>query len=60
MDEGTQGKIQAVRRDGTKVTVKLTDKGQGVTKISIRVGQLGDKSESETIHDEIASVSGIR
>jgi hypothetical protein len=60
MDEGTQGKIVAVRRDGTKVTVKLTDKGQGVTKISIRVGQLGDKSESETIHDEIASVSGIR
>jgi hypothetical protein len=60
MDEGVKGKIEAVRRDGTKVVLKLTDRGQGVTSISIRVGMLGDRSESEIIHDEIASVSGIR
>ena len=60
MDEGVKGKIEAVRRDGTKVVVKLTDRGQGVTSISIRVGMLGDRSESEIIHNEIASVSGIR
>lgn len=60
MDEGTEGTIEAVRRDGTKVVVKLTDRGQGVTSISIRVGMLGNKSDAEKIHDEIASVSGIR
>ena len=60
MDEGVKGTIEAVRRDGTKVKLKLTDKGQGVTSISIRVGLLGNRSDSEMIHDEIASVSGIR
>lgn len=60
MDEGVKGKIDAVKRDGTKVTVKLEDRGQGVTSIAIRVGLLGDRSAAEKIHDEIASVAGIR
>ncbi len=60
MDESIKGKIEAVRRDGTKVVIQLSDKGQGVTSISIRVGLLGNRSDSETMHDEIATVSGIR
>jgi hypothetical protein len=60
LDEGTEGRIEAVKRDGTKVVVKLEDKGQGVTNIAIRVGTLGDRGAAEIIHDEIASVSGIR
>ncbi len=60
MDEGTVAKIDAVRRDGTKVSLKIKDRGQGVTKISIRVGMLGDRSAAEKIHDQIAAVSGIR
>ncbi len=60
MDEGTVSKIDAVRKDGTKVSLKLADRGQGVTAISIRVGLLGDTSASEKIHDQIAIVSGIR
>lgn len=60
MDEGIKGDIDAVRRDGTKVVVKLEDRGQSVTTISVRVGILGDRSDAEKIHDEIASVAGIR
>lgn len=60
MNEGTVVKIDAVRKDGLKVSIKLTDRGQGVTRISIRVGLLGDRSAAEKIHDQIAAVSGIR
>jgi hypothetical protein len=60
IDEGAVGKIAAVRRDGKKITVKLTDRGQGVTTISVRVGMLGDRDEAKRLHEEIASVSGIR
>jgi hypothetical protein len=59
IDEGAMGKIDAVRRDGKRISVKLTDRGQGVTTISIRVGMIGDDGEAERIHDKIASVAGI-
>ncbi len=59
IDEGETGKIDAVQKDGTKVSIKIRDRGQGVSSISIRVGILGDKGMAEIIHDEIASVSGI-
>lgn len=59
INEGAKGTIEAVRKDGKKVTVVLKDRGQGVTSISVRVGLFGDRLEAEKIHDEIASVSGI-
>lgn len=59
-NEGGKGTIEAVQKDGTEVKIKLTDMGQGVTKISVRVGMLGDREAGERIHDEIASVTGIR
>lgn len=59
MDQGREGKIDAVKQDGTKVTVKLLDRGQGVTTIYVRVGVLGDQTEARKVHDEIASVAGI-
>jgi hypothetical protein len=59
-DEKTKGTIDAVRKDGKKVLVSLKDRGQDVTIISVRVGTFGDKSSAEQVHDEIASVSGIR
>ncbi len=60
MDEGTNARIDAVRKDGTKVTVKLDDRGQGVTSISVRVGMIGNRDAAQVIHEEIATVSGIR
>jgi hypothetical protein len=58
-DEGDKGTIEAVRKDGKKVTIKLTDKGQGVTSISVRVGTFGDRVDDLQVHEEIASVAGI-
>lgn len=58
-DKGREGEIDAVRKDGKKVSITLEDEGQGVTTISVRVGLLGDRSAAEKIHDEIARVSGI-
>ncbi len=60
VNEGAEGEIEAVKRDGAKVAIKLKDRGLGVTTITIRVGMLGDRMEAEKIHNEIASVSGIQ
>ncbi|KPK02905.1 MAG: hypothetical protein AMK71_00750 [Nitrospira bacterium SG8_35_4] len=56
----TKGTIDSVRKDGKKVLVSLKDRGQGVTTISVRVGLMGDRGLAEQVHDEIASVAGIR
>jgi len=56
----TKGKIDSVRKDGKKVLVSLIYRGQGVTTISVRVGVLGDRSAAEQVHNEIASVAGLR
>jgi hypothetical protein len=58
--QNLKGTIDAVRKDGKKVVVSLKDRGQGVTTISVRVGMFGDRSSAEKVHDEIASVSGVR
>ncbi len=60
MDEGAKGKIEAVRKDGKKVVIKIKDEGQGVSTITVRVGMLGDRGIAERIHEEIASVSGVQ
>ena len=55
----TQGTIKGVREDGKSVSIKLKARSQWVTTISVRVGRLGDRDESERILDEIASVAGL-
>ena len=59
-NEGVKGSIEAVRKDGTKVTINLKDRGQGVSTISVRVGNLGDKQDAQRVHEEILSVAGIK
>jgi len=59
INEGAEGKIESVRKDGKKVTIVIKDKGQGVSSIEIRIGTFGDEQGSVKIHDEIASISGI-
>ncbi|UCE71438.1 MAG: DUF3568 family protein [Nitrospiraceae bacterium] len=59
INEGAEGKIESVRKDGKKVTIVIKDKGQGVSSIAIRIGTFGDEQGSVKIHDEIASISGI-
>ena len=58
-NERVKGTIEAVRQDGSKVTVKLKDKGQNVTLINVRAGILGDRELAAKIHDEIAAIAGL-
>lgn len=58
-NEGVQGAIEAVRQDGTKVVVKLTDKGQNVTSIAVRSGLIGDREAAVQVHNAIASAAGL-
>lgn len=48
-----QAKISAERADGTSVTIKLDSEGADVTKIGVRVGVFGDRSQSRVILDKI-------
>ncbi|RJQ13968.1 MAG: DUF3568 family protein [Nitrospiraceae bacterium] len=59
VNEGTRGEIDAVKKDGDKVVIRLKDMGQGVTSVSIRVGLLGSRVEAEKVHNAIASAAGI-
>jgi hypothetical protein len=58
-NDGEKGTIEGVRRDGSKVTVKLKDKSQNITLIKVRAGILGDRELAEKIHDEIAATAGL-
>jgi hypothetical protein len=55
----TQGTITGIQKDGKKVRIKLKERSQWVTTISVRVGRLGDRDDAESILNEIASVAGL-
>ncbi|MCK5512227.1 MAG: DUF3568 family protein [Thermodesulfovibrionia bacterium] len=59
INEDVKGTIESVRKDGIKVVVVLTDRGQNVTDISIRVGFWGNREDAERMHDEIKRVAGL-
>ena len=58
MDEGRKGRIEAVRRDGKKITLILKDKGIGITNIIVVVGLFSERESAEKVHDEILLLSG--
>lgn len=60
VNEGTKGTIEAVQKDGTKVVLKLKDRGQNVTTVSVRVGFFGNRKNAERIHEEISAVGGLK
>jgi len=60
INEGIQGTIEAVRKDGTSVTIRLKDMGQNVTEISVRVGFLGNREDAMRIHKEIKTIAGLK
>ena len=57
--DGLGGDIHARRADGTKVLVYLQPKGEYSTGISVRVGDLGDREQSERIHRSIRKQLGL-
>jgi len=60
IDDGVHGRIDAVRKDGASVSIRLKEIRQGVTVINVRVGTLGDRYDAERIHNEIKKVAGLR
>ena len=56
MDEGNKGRIEAVRKDGKKITVILKDMGLKITNIIVVVGLFSDRESAEKVHDEILSI----
>ena len=59
LNEGIKGTIEALQRDGKKVTIKLHEKGPKLTTITIRVGLLGSIKDAESIHEEIKNKAGL-
>lgn len=59
VNEGDKGKIEAIRKDGKHVIVNLQYKSPDITSINIRVGFFGSREDSERIHEEIRTVSGL-
>ena len=57
--DGLGGDIEARRANGTKVWVQLKPKGEYSTSISVRVGDLGDREQSERIHRTMRRQFGI-
>ena len=57
--DGLGGDIEARRADGTPVRVHLTPQGEYSTSVSVRVGNLGDREQSERIHRTIRKQLGI-
>jgi len=57
--DGLGGDIAARRADGTPVWVRLKPKGEYSTSISVQVGNLGDREQSERIQRTIRKLLGI-
>ena len=57
--DGLGGDIQARRADGTPVLVQLTPKGAYSTSVSVRVGDLGDREQSERVQRTLRKQLGI-
>jgi len=55
----TQGTITGLQKDGKSVSIKLKERSQWVTAITVRVGKLGDNDAAERILNEITSVAGL-
>ncbi len=51
--DGLGGRIKALRADRTTVSVRLKPAGDRVTRISVRVGTLGNRERAMNIHEAI-------
>jgi hypothetical protein len=57
--DGLGGDIAARRADGTRVWVQLKPKGEYSTSVSVRVGDLGDREQSERVQRTLRKQLGI-
>jgi hypothetical protein len=59
MIDGLGGDIESRRADGTKVRVCLKPSGDHSTSVSVRVGGMGDREQSERVQRTIRQQVGI-
>jgi hypothetical protein len=59
-NEDFRGRIEAVRMDGKKVTVRFRDNMHGLISINIRIGFFGSYEDSVKLHEEISEVAGLK
>lgn len=52
--DALEGRVTALMADGTKVRVRLKKLSSNTTKISVRVGAVGNRQRSELIHEKIS------
>lgn len=57
--DGLGGDIEARRPDGTKVWVHLKPSGDHSTTVSVRIGTMGDREQSERVQRTIRQQVGI-
>ena len=57
--DGLGGDIEARRPDGTKVWVHLKPNGDHSTSVSVRIGTMGDREQSERVQRTIRQQVGI-
>jgi Protein of unknown function (DUF3568) len=57
--DGLGGDIEARRPDGTKVWVHLKPSGDHSTSVSVRIGAMGDREQSERVQRTIRQQVGI-
>jgi hypothetical protein len=57
--DGLGGDIEARRPDGTKVWVHLKPNGDYSTSVSVRIGTMGDREQSERVQRTIRQQIGI-
>jgi hypothetical protein len=57
--DGLGGNIEARRADGTRVSVHLKPSGNHSTSVSVRVGNWGDREQSERVQRTIREQLGI-
>ena len=57
--DGLGGDIEARRPDGTKVWVHLKPNGDYSTSVSVRIGAMGDREQSERVQRTIRQQIGI-
>jgi hypothetical protein len=57
--DGLGGDIEARRPDGTKVWVHLNPSGDHSTSVSVRIGAMGDREQSERVQRTIRQQVGI-
>ena len=57
--DGLGGNIEARRADGTRVWVWLKPNGNHSTSVSVRIGYMGDRDDSERVHRAIRQQLGV-